>query len=218
MNFKKIMINFLVHFVILTSFYVHYVKASQSTKGAMCTYSTWEWNTLSKTSVGHRTVVKPYSELTTDEKDSHSNCTVCEEDQTTIAIEGIKPFRVCKYYAAQVKDAVKKIVDSGFPVTAIISYRVGRTKGDVNSKGLRTRFSNHSFGTAIDLNSEKNGLYTNCYEFGKNCQLLRGGHWKPGTITKTSAVYKTFKEIGWHWAGELQGRQKDFMHFSLSGD
>jgi hypothetical protein len=195
--------------------------AAEKANGGKCTYSTWEWNTKTKRAENHRTVVKPYAELTAAEKDPHSNCTVCEEDQRTVSIEGVPQFNVCKDYAEDVKKAVTKIAADGFPIKTIISYRVGKSKGDIDAKGMRTQFSNHSFGTALDINAEINGLYTNCYEFGKKCQLLRGGPWQqgmPGTITKDSIAYKAFAEIGWHWAGELQGRQKDFMHFSLSGD
>jgi hypothetical protein len=195
--------------------------AAEKINGGKCTYSTWEWNTLKKRAENHRTIVKSYAELTDNEKDPHSTCTICEEDQTAITIAGVPQFSVCKYYSDDIKKVVRKIVDAGFPVNSIISYRVGMSKGTVDNKGMRTQFSNHSFGTAIDINADSNGLYTNCYEVGKKCQLLRGGPWKPGqpgTITKDSIVYKAFAEIDWHWAGELQGRQKDFMHFSLSGD
>jgi hypothetical protein len=195
--------------------------AADKINSGKCTYSTWEWNTLKKKAENHRTIVKAYAELSADEKDPHSTCTVCEEDQTAITIAGVPQFSVCKYYSDDIKKVVRKIVDAGFPVNSIISYRVGMSKGTVDNKGMRTQFSNHSFGTAIDINADSNGLYTNCYEVGKKCQLLRGGPWKPGqpgTITKDSIVYKAFAEIDWHWAGELQGRQKDFMHFSLSGD
>ena len=41
---------------------------------------------------------------------------------------------------------------------------------------------------------------------------------QPGAITLESVVYEAFRNIGWKWGGELAGRQKDFMHFSLSGD
>jgi len=186
-----------------------------------CTYSTWEWNTLTKRSENHKRVSKSYADLEPQEKDPHSDCTVCEEDQVLVEIQSVPSFRVCKNYADDVKSTVRKIIDSGFPVTSVISHRVGRTKGPVDKNGVRTQFSNHSFGTAIDINAEKNGLYTRCYEFGKDCQLLRGGPWKPGqpgTVTKDSIVYQAFKEIGWKWGGELKGQQKDFMHFSLSGD
>ena len=194
---------------------------ASETDTAICTYSTWVWNTRTKRSEGHKEVRKPHSELTPEEKDLNSNCTVCEEDQITIDLDGVPRFQVCKYYAEEIRKVIEKIKSSNFPVTSIIGYRVGKSKGEVDKNGLRNQFSHHSFGIAIDINAEKNGLYDNCYEYGNNCRLLRGGPWRPGqpgTITIDSDVYKAFKAIGWKWGGELVGQQKDFMHFSLTGE
>lgn len=186
-----------------------------------CTYSTWAWNTRTKRSEGHRKVTKSYSELSDAERDPHSDCTVCEEDQTPIAIDGISQFQICRHYADVVRRTLQTIQASGFPIQSISAYRVGLSKGPIDKKGHRTQFSHHSFGTAIDINAEINGLYTNCYEFNGGCRLLRGGPWRPGrpgTVTQDSIAYRAFREAGWKWGGELVGRQKDFMHFSLSGD
>ena len=187
----------------------------------MCRYRTWEWNTLTGQAENHREVLKPYDELTEEEKDPYSACTICESDQRWVRIEKVPPFRVCKYFSSEVKATLLRVIDSGFLVHSISAYRVGRTKGEIDEQGLRTRFSHHSFGTAIDINSGLNGLYSNCLTFGNDCRLLRGGPWvpdQPGAITSGSVVYQEFKNMEWKWGGELPGRQKDFMHFSLSGD
>ena len=150
-----------------------------------------------------------------------SSCTVCEEDQATIRVGKIPPFRICNLFAAEVRQALERALDAGFPIDEIVGYRVGKSKGPVDDAGLRTQFSNHSFGIALDINPRLNGLYTSCFRFGPACRLLRGGEWRPdvpGTVTRDSSVYAAFRGIGWKWAGELAGRQKDFMHFSLSGD
>jgi hypothetical protein len=68
---------------------------------------------------------------------------------------------------------------------------------------------------------QKNGLYTNCVNFNSQCRLSRGGAWREsenGTINPASQVYKEMALIHWKWGGELKATQKDFMHFSLSGD
>jgi hypothetical protein len=186
-----------------------------------CSYSTWVWDTRTKQSVNHQRVTKPYSQLTAEEKDPHSRCTVCEEDQEEIPVTGLAPIRVCKDYAGAVRQVMNTLMVAGFPIRTIEAYRVGRSKGVADKNGLRTQFSNHSFGTAVDINPELNGLYTDCIAFGPGCHVLRGGPWnpaQPGTITKDSPVYRAFTQIGWKWGGELVGRQKDFMHFSLVGD
>lgn len=185
-----------------------------------CTYNTWSWNTVEKRSEGHRRVKKAYSDITAVEIDKSSGCTVCEEDQAWIQLKGVKKFRVCKKFKSDIESALKKILDSGFPLYEVTAYRVGKSKGPVDDNGLRTQFSNHSFGTAIDINRSRNGLYKSCFSFGPKCKLALGGKWdpsRPGTLTKDSVPVKAFKEMNWNWGGEIKGRQKDFMHFSPSG-
>lgn len=186
-----------------------------------CSYSTWEWDTIQRKSVGHRTVRKARAELTPEEVHAPTGCTVCSEDQVTVRVAGAPPVRVCHLFADEVRGVLEFTMASGFPLHELVGYRVGRTKGPPDAKGLRTRFSNHSFGIAVDINPALNGLYNNCVRFGPECRLSRGGPWRPGvpgTVTRDSVPYLTFTAAGWKWAGELRGRQKDFMHFSLSGD
>ena len=105
-------------------------------------------------------------------------------------------------------------------IHTIEGYRVVKSRGPVDGKGNRTGFSNHSYGTAIDINSEQNGLYDNCITFGPQCRLLRGGEWRPGTqgtLDTKGDIVVQFKQEGFRWGGEIEGKQKDFMHFSLSG-
>lgn len=197
------------------------VSAPAVQAAGTCTYSTWTWDTRTKQSVNRQRVTKPYHQVTAEERAPQTNCTVCEEDQEAIQIEGYPLIYICKDYAEGVRRALNTIRASGFMIRNLEGYRVGRSKGPVDANGLRTQFSNHSFGTAIDINAEINGLYTECFAFGPQCQLLRGGPWspgQPGTITNDSVVYRAFRQTGWKWGGELVGRQKDFMHFSLLGD
>lgn len=186
----------------------------------LCRYSTWEWNTRTRKSVNHRWVNKPFGEIAKEERDPASRCSVCEADQIRIKLEGIPEFRICKYFAKKVKAAVLEMQRAGFPIQTVIGYRVGRSRGKPDAEGLRTRFSNHSFGTAIDINAALNGMYSNCVVFGQACRLIRGGPWRqeiPGTLLADSIAVRALKAIGWKWGGEIAGRQKDFMHFSLSG-
>ena len=186
----------------------------------ICRYSTWEWNTRTRTSVNHRWVNQTFEEVTPEERDPASRCSVCEADQITVRIEGLPEFRICKYFAEKVEAALLEIRDSGFPIRTVVGYRVGRTRGKPDANGLRTRFSNHSFGTALDLNAGLNGMYSNCVVFGEACRLIRGGHWRPptpGALTVDSLAVAALKAMGWKWGGEIAGRQKDFMHFSLTG-
>jgi len=59
-----------------------------------------------------------------------------------------------------------------------------------------------------------------CFEWGPDCRLRIGGEWNPRnplSISEGSAPHHHLTDIGLHWGGALEGRQKDFMHFSLTG-
>jgi len=112
------------------------------------------------------------------------------------------------------------LIEDGEPIYEVKGYRVGLTRGKVDEQGNRTDFSNHSYGVAIDINENANGLYENCISFSESCILRKGGKWnpqKPTSLTKDSLTVRRFKEAGFLWGGEILGQQKDFMHFSLTG-
>ena len=174
-----------------------------------------------KKAVAYRTVSKEFSKLTPYELDPVTGCSVCEQDQLTIHLPNLEPFKVCKHLANDLRKNLQALIVKGVPIKEVIGYRVGLTRGAIDKNGNRTRFSNHSFGTAIDINPQHNGLYTNCFEFGQQCKKLRGGPWRPGidpfSLEANGLIVRTLKKLGLKWGGEIQGRQKDFMHFSLTG-
>lgn len=185
-----------------------------------CTYEMQVWNVNTKSSVNLKKVRHPYDELRTEEIDAATGCTVCSEDQVLILIPPLTPFSVCHTIAPLVRDAVTTATRRGMPLHTIAGYRVIKSRGAVDGDGNRTGFSNHSYGTAIDINPEQNGLYDNCLTFGPQCRLLRGGEWRPGTpgtLDRNSDFVALFKQAGFQWGGEIAGKQKDFMHFSLTG-
>jgi hypothetical protein len=196
------------------------LPVSSQAFGDDCTYETWDWDTIQKKATNRRRISKPKSDLTQEERGLTEGCSVCEEDQVELQIESLPAFKACKVFRARIERAVKKAVSEGFPITSIVGYRVGKSKGPLNSSGQRTQFSNHSFGTALDFNSEKNGLYDSCIQFGPGCKLLRGGGYRPelpGAVTRGSGLYQSMTAEGFKWGGEIVGKQKDFMHFSLTG-
>lgn len=198
-----------------------------------CAYTLRNWHVRSRTSRAAPRVVKPYDQVTQDERDPlEPRCTVCESDQVLIdpaslGLTGVRPFRVCHVYAEQIAAALKRIVEQGdFDLVEIMGYRPGRTRGPVVD-GFRTVLSNHSFGTAIDINPGSNGLYKDCSinesvkpGLGK-CSLSIGGKWDPvrwprKSITTRTSVYREFTRF-WKWGGEVPGSTRDLMHFSISG-
>lgn len=186
----------------------------------VCSYDTYSWNVKLKRAVDRKTVRHNYSQLAQEEIDPVTGCTLCKEDQVWIEIAGVPPFQICHQLAEKIHYALSSAISQGATITTIESYRVGKTRGEVDHNGNRTGYSNHSYGIALDINSEQNGLYTNCHQFGSHCRLIRGGHWLPeqsGSLISNGAVVNAFKDVGYLWGGEIQGRQKDFMHFSPTG-
>ena len=192
---------------------------ARSTPSA-CTYEMQVWNVNQKSSVGIKKVHHSYGELSANEQDAETGCTVCSEDQERISIVPLQPFFVCFKLAPRVRSILGDMLERGAPVRTVVGYHVIKSRGPINGNGNRTGFSNHSYGTAIDINPELNGLYDNCITFGPACRLIRGGAWKPGvpgTIDTNSDIVSLFKQAGFKWGGEIVGKQKDFMHFSLTG-
>ena len=213
---KSTYISFPVLIGILIKTFLTTVLASET-----CNYSSYSWNTITKQAEDHTTVSKPYSALLPDEIDAGTGCSVCIEDQRSLRVAGLKPFKLCKVIANQVESNLNRAVAQGFVITELTGYRVGRTRGDVDANGKRSGFSNHSFGIAIDVNPGSNGLYENCLEYSQDCVLRRGGKWQPEinleSISAEGDLVKMMKASGFKWGGEIMGRQKDFMHFSISG-
>ncbi|HOH77697.1 MAG TPA: M15 family metallopeptidase [Myxococcota bacterium] len=199
----------------------------------ICEYRLYNWNSARGRTEAAEPVRKPCTEVTPDERDPlEPRCTVCRKDQVrldpaTLGMPGVKPFMVCRVFERRVRDALARIAKSGsFEVTEIVGYRPGRTRGPIKD-GFRTVLSNHSFGTAIDINPAHNGLYKNCTrtDFKKTghgkCRLSIGGKWDPSanprrTITDDSIVVKAFSDF-WKWGGDIPGGTRDLMHFSISG-
>jgi hypothetical protein len=197
------------------------LMASNAAMAQSCHYQDWRWNVAQQRAVQKKTIIKDASALLPDEFDARSGCSVCAEDQQVIRLEGLPEFSVCKRYASNVRDTLQQLISQGEQIDSVIGYRVGRTRGDIDAQGNRSGFSNHSYGIAIDINTAHNGLYGNCMQFGPRCKLLRAGPWRPGndpySLRADGLIVKTFKEAGFKWGGEIEGRQKDFMHFSPTG-
>jgi len=198
-----------------------FLTASNAFAEPSCSYDTYQWNTKENRAVNYKKVVHPYAQVSNEERDLVTGCTVCIEDQVKVSIPPLKSFYVCKVIAPEIQRTLEGLISSGERIVDIIGYRVGKTRGDVDKQSNRTKFSNHSYGVAIDINPEHNGLYDKCIEFGAGCRLIRGGLWEPGenfeSIKANGLIVRAFKELGYLWGGEIRGRQKDFMHFSLTG-
>jgi hypothetical protein len=79
------------------------------------------------------------------------------------------------------------------------------------------KFSNHSWGRAIDINP-----LTNPYIKGTTVLPPEGrrhldrAHRETGIIVADSPIVKMFRDAGWQWGGSWTDR-KDYQHFEKSG-
>jgi hypothetical protein len=110
-----------------------------------CHYQTWEWSVREKRAVNLRQVVTSKDRLTKEEQGPFPGCSVCEEDQVTIEIQN-QSTKICRAYAQKYQQGLIELARTKFPIKELEGYRVGRSKGMINSKGHRTQFSHHSYG------------------------------------------------------------------------
>ena len=81
-----------------------------------------------------------------------------------------------------------------------------------------TRWSEHAYGRAIDLNP-----FHNPYVRGDLVIPELAGAYvdrtdvRPGMIVAGDAVTEAFASVGWGWGGDWSGSATDPMHFSVSG-
>ena len=187
----------------------------------LCTFEDWAWHSESKQAQDFQTVRIMREQLNDNQRHPNLPCSVCREDQTEFTLSNGVSVEVCHILAQDIEMALEETLRSGFEIKTLKGYRVGRTRGPLDDRGLRTDYSNHSFGVAVDINAEANGLYDRCTEWGPECRLRLGGEWDPHnplSVVEGNAPHRHMTDIGLLWGGALEGRQKDFMHFSLTGN
>jgi hypothetical protein len=81
-----------------------------------------------------------------------------------------------------------------------------------------TRWSEHAFGRAIDINPFHNPYVRGDLVLPElaSAYVDRAKH-RPGMILDGDSVTAAFAARGWRWGGEWTGRAVDWMHFSPSG-
>jgi hypothetical protein len=81
-----------------------------------------------------------------------------------------------------------------------------------------TRWSQHSYGRAIDVNPIENPYVTSAgttSHAASRPYLDRSRH-RPGMAYEGGALVRAFDAVGWGWGGRWSGA-KDYQHFSASG-
>ena len=78
-------------------------------------------------------------------------------------------------------------------------------------------FSQHSYGTAIDINPIENpSVYNGVADPTVSQKYIDRTLTDQGMIISKSPVIQSFADIGWSWGGSWAS-PKDYMHFSLTG-
>ena len=81
-----------------------------------------------------------------------------------------------------------------------------------------TRWSEHSYGRAIDLNPIENPYVTSrgTTSHRASVRYLRRSPYRPGMAVEGGLAVRAFAEVGWGWGGRWSG-DRDYQHFSVSG-
>jgi hypothetical protein len=185
-----------------------------------CTYQHSVWSTVEDRALSAPPTDKPRTALESGEI-GPLGCTPCEQDQREVALSNGLTVTLCHRVAEPVRRALERALQEGVRLETLQGYRPVLSRGPLDSAGRRTAFSRHGFGLALDVNREHNGLYDDCVVWSPSCRLLQGGHWQSGedplSLHADHAVVRALREIGLRWGGEIDGKQKDFMHFSPDG-
>jgi hypothetical protein len=80
-----------------------------------------------------------------------------------------------------------------------------------------TRWSNHAYGRAIDINPIENPYVSaGTTSHAASRPYLDRARRRPGMAYEGGALVRAFDRIGWGWGGRWSGT-KDYQHFSASG-
>ena len=81
-----------------------------------------------------------------------------------------------------------------------------------------TRWSEHAYGRAIDLNPIENPYVTSggTTSHRASTRFLRRTPYRAGMAVEGGVVVRAFAAVGWSWGGRWSGA-RDYQHFSASG-
>jgi hypothetical protein len=81
-----------------------------------------------------------------------------------------------------------------------------------------TRWSNHAYGRAIDVNPIENPYVSGgtTSHPASRPYLDRARHLR-GTAYEGGALVEAFRSVGWGWGGTWSGSVRDYQHFSVNG-
>ncbi|HEY5115447.1 MAG TPA: M15 family metallopeptidase [Nakamurella sp.] len=130
--------------------------------------------------------------------------------------------------AADVVEVFHRLYDDGFPLASLrlvddFGGSDDQSMDADNSSAFNCRaitggggFSEHSYGTAIDLNPVENPYLSGGTVLPPQGRQFLDRSPGPGVITAGDQVVAAFASIGWTWGGTWSG-PIDYQHFSASG-
>lgn len=132
-------------------------------------------------------------------------------------------------HAEDVAWVFERLFEAGYPIASVVP--IGELQqgaedepGYDNTSGFHcrfvegtTRWSEHAYGAAIDINVHLNPYVRGDYVWPAGTdRYLDRGLGEPGMIVEGDAVTRAFDVIGWGWGGRWRSA-KDYQHFSASG-
>jgi hypothetical protein len=169
-------------------------------------FSLYPWRNLNELITGDPERSQFSSKAEADRNIVQITIRVWDLDKSGEKVTASKTLKVNKNVADDVKNIFEEIYNGKekFPIRniSVYSYRDGT--------------SQHSNGTAIDINPDEN------YFLLSNGKVSAGSFWKPGenpcSIKPGGDVVRAFNKYGWHWSPDMNWPNgKDYMHFSLLG-
>jgi D-alanyl-D-alanine carboxypeptidase len=137
---------------------------------------------------------------------------------------------VARDVAQPVLDVLRRLYAARFPIRRMVpvdAYGASdfRSIEADNTSGFNcrfvdgtTRWSEHSYGRAIDLNPIENPYVTGAgtTSHPASRRYLRRSPYRPGMAVEGGVVVSAFDAVGWGWGGRWSG-DHDYQHFSASG-
>jgi D-alanyl-D-alanine carboxypeptidase-like protein len=81
-----------------------------------------------------------------------------------------------------------------------------------------TRWSNHAYGRAIDVNPIENPYVSGGTSSHRaSAPYLDRSRHQPGTAYVSGILVSAFRSVGWGWGGSWAGSVRDYQHFSANG-
>ena len=132
--------------------------------------------------------------------------------------------------ARPVLDVLRRLYAARFPIRRMVPVDVYRASDfrsieadNTSAFNCRyvdgtTRWSEHSYGRAIDLNPIENPYVTaaGTTSHPASRRYLRRAPYRAGMAVEGGVVVRAFEAAGWGWGGRWSG-DRDYQHFSASG-